>query len=184
MVTSRWAKALVSDWQISSLTTVGSGVPFGISAGVNIARAATSGAGNDHPSWAAPSALCPDPTPKGAINKHNPINYVNYNCFAPATLGYLGNVGSYPLTSPTTANTDVSLSRAFPVKWEQSKLELRVDMFNAFNRANLGIPAATTLFSNGGTNALPTFTPNTTAGQITSVIGTSRQLQLSARFSF
>jgi hypothetical protein len=184
MVTTSWVKALASDWQISSLTTVGSGIPFGTSTGLNVARAAPTGAGNDHLDWAAPSAACPNPTPDGAINKHNANNYVNVACFAPAVAGYLGDVPSYALVSPSTWTTDISLSRSVPIKWEASKLELKVDMFNAFNRANLGIPGGTTLFSNGGSNAAPTFTPSSTAGQITSVIGTSRQLQISARFSF
>jgi hypothetical protein len=183
-VTTRWAKALVSDWQISSLTTVGAGIPFGMSTGLNVARAAPSGAGNDHPDWAAPSAACPNPTPDGAVNKGNVNNYVNVACFAPATAGYLGNVPSYALRSPTTWITDISLSRSVPIKWEASRVELKVDMFNAFNRGNLGIPGGTTLFTNGGTNAAPVFTSSSTAGQITSMIGTSRQLQISARFVF
>jgi hypothetical protein len=57
-------------------------------------------------------------------------------------------------------------------------------MFNAFNRTNLGIPGGTTIFSNSGSLAAPAYSANKTAGQITSVIGTSRQFQLSARFTF
>lgn len=184
MVSSRFAKALVSDWQISSLTTVTSGVPFGTSDGVSVARAEPTGAGNDHPNWAASSSLCPDPTPHGAVNKGNVLSYINTNCFAPAAAGYLGDVGSFVLTSPALVNTDVSLNRSFPLKREGMALQLRADMFNAFNRTNLGIPTAATIFVNRGSLSAPVLTPSTTAGQITNTLGTSRQFQISARFTF
>jgi hypothetical protein len=184
MVNSRFAKALVSDWQISSLTTVTSGVPFGTSDGVSVARAEPTGAGNDHPSWAASSSLCPDPSPRGAVNKGNVLSYINTNCFAPAVPGYLGDVGSFVLTSPALVNTDVSLNRSFPLRREGMALQLRADMFNAFNRTNLGIPGAATIFVNRGSLLAPVLTPSTTAGQITNTLGTSRQFQISARFTF
>ena len=60
---------------------------------------------------------------------------------------------------------------------ESMKLQLSADMFNTFNRTNLGIPLTTTAFINATT-------PNTSSGQILKTIGTSRQFQIGARFTF
>jgi hypothetical protein len=178
MVNSKVAKAIVGGWQLNTLTTVNSGIPFEFRDGVNVARAAPSGNGNDHPD------LVPGCSAQSAINKHNPTNYVNTACFTPAAPGYLGNVGPLILTSPSTATTDISLSRNLPIKREGRILQLRADMFNSFNRTNFGIPGTSTAFVNTGTSTAPKFTANSTAGQITSIIGSSRQFQISARFAF
>jgi len=50
-------------------------------------------------------------------------------------------------------------------------LQLRVEAFNAFNIQNLGVPSGTTIGVAG-------------AGQITSIVGNPRQIQLGARFVF
>ena len=71
-----------------------------------------------------------------------------------------------------------------PIKREGRTLQLRADMFNSFNRTNFGIPGTSTAFVNTGTGTAPKFTANSTAGQITSIIGSSRQFQISARFAF
>ena len=57
-------------------------------------------------------------------------------------------------------------------------------MFKAFNWTNLGIPAAATIFVNRGSLLAAVLTRSTTAGQINNTIGTSRQFQISARFTF
>src|SRR5262249_47554088 len=95
-----WQKAAFANWQFTTQTAVGSGVPFTVSAGRNVSRyaSAPNSAGGDRPDWAAPSAACPDPSPEGAINKHNPLHYVNQACFALAPDGYLGNVNPLVFT--------------------------------------------------------------------------------------
>jgi hypothetical protein len=170
MLQSRWAKALASDWQLTSLTSVSSGVPFDIREGSNTARAMPSGNGNAHPDWV------PGCNADNAINKHNVQNYIKTSCFAVPVPGYLGNVEPLPLFSPGTWTTDASLKRAIPIR-EGMRIQLTADMFNIFNRTNLAPPALVNVF-----NANQTV--NTTAGQIISTIGTSRQVQIGARFEF
>ena len=50
-------------------------------------------------------------------------------------------------------------------------LQLRLEAFNVFNIQNLGVPSGTTIGVAG-------------AGQVTSIVGTPRQIQLGARFLF
>ncbi len=178
MVSSRFAKALLDGWQLTSQTLVASGVPFDVRGGLNIARAGTgTSAGNDHPNWA------PGCDAHNAINAHNPTNYFKASCFVPAPAGYAGNVGSLILTSPAQWNTDVGLKRNIRLRESMSVL-LSADMFNAFNRTNFATPNSSAVFVNSGTSASPKFSTNAQAGQIQSILGTSRQFQIGAKFAF
>jgi hypothetical protein len=178
MVHSEWAKDIVSNWEINSLTTVASGSPFDVRDGINASRYAATGTGLDRPNWA------PGCNAQNAINPHDPVNYFKTSCFTLAPLGYQGDVGALPLIAPTLADTDVSLLRSVPLKREGMALQLRVDMFNAFNRTNFAGPTNITAFTNTGTTLAPIATPSGTAGQITRTVTSSRQFQFSARFQF
>ena len=173
---SGFARRVADGWQVTSLTTVTSGVPFDVRDGLNVSRYATSGTGLDRPDWA------PGCNPHNAVNTHS-VFYVNTACFKPAPLGYLGNVGALPLTSAALVNTDISLKKMIPIR-ESMNIQLGADMFNAFNRTNFAAPSTITMFTNAGTAAAPAPVISATAGQITQTIGTSRQLQISARFQF
>ncbi len=176
-------KNVLSNWEITSQTLVSSGVPFTVNAGDDVARYTTvGGAGADRPNWAAPSAACPNPNPTGAINKHNPINYVNQACFALAPAGYLGNVGPLVFTGPNTINTDISLRKTIPMKHEGMSFVVSADMFNAFNRTNFSAPTVLGAFLTSGA-------PNPTLGAINTnnpyaTVTTSRQFQINGRFVF
>ena len=50
-------------------------------------------------------------------------------------------------------------------------LQLRIEAFNVFNIMSLGVPSGTTIGVGG-------------AGQVTSIAGNPRQIQLGARFVF
>jgi len=176
MVGSHFAKDLLNGWQISSVTQAQGGFPFEVRLGANVSRAAPSGAGNQHPDWAAPSAACPNPTPEGAVNPGNVTNYVNAACFAIPPAGYLGNVPSLVLTGPRTWQTDVSLKRNIVLR-EGKSLLLSGDMFNAFNHTNLAPPDQSNVYTTS-------LGANTTVGQITRTVSTSRQFQIGARFQF
>ena len=169
---SRLLKTLVAGWQISSLTTVSSGYPVNVIVGWNYSRSIPGGAaGADRPN------LVNGCTPQSAVNPGQEF-YFKPSCFATPTPGYLGNVAANEFTGPSFWDTDASLKKDFGLGREGMFLRLQVDMFNMFNRANLGTP----------TNSVGAFNsngkPNAAFGQIVSMVGTPRQLQLGARFSF
>jgi hypothetical protein len=180
MVTSRPAKAFVGGWVLSGFTSESTGTPFEIQDGVNISRSEPSGGGNDRPNIVAGC------TRANAVNHHKPGSYVNTNCFAPATPGYLGNLGPEALTGPSFLDTDLGLKRTIPIK--EMKLQLGADMFNAFNRANFGVPVLNggggVAFTNAGTAAAPSIQKSPTFGQIVQTVTPSRQWQFSARVEF
>ena len=129
-----------------------------------------SGNGNAHPDWVAGCNL------ENAINPHNRTNYIKTSCFALPVAGYLGDVEPLALLAPATWTTDASVKRNIKVG-EGMGFQVTADVFNIFNRTNFAPPASVNVFTaTGGVN--------TTAGQITRTIGTSRQMQFGVRFEF
>jgi hypothetical protein len=174
---TRMEKALLTGWQLTSLTATSSGQPFDVRVGANVARAANSGNGNSHPD------IAPGCTPDMLINKGNPTNFINVSCLSAGTPGYLGDMPPLFLTGPGTWNTDIGLKKNFAIK-ESKTLQLGADMFNAFNRVNFSVPSSTTAFVNQGSTAAPILVPNGGAGQILTTVTTSRQFQIGAKFTF
>jgi hypothetical protein len=85
--------------------------------------------------------------------------------------GYYGTSQRNVLRSPGQANFDLSLFKSFEI-YERSSFQLRVDAFNILNHWNPGQPD-NDMFSATAAQILPTNSQST-----------SRQLQLSGRFSF
>jgi hypothetical protein len=86
------------------------------------------------------------------------------------------------LRAPGYAGLDFSLAKDTRLKslGENGNVQFRVEFFNIFNRANFGLPNRTvfTASPTSGTAVLGT------AGQITSTVGTSRQVQLALKLLF
>ena len=111
----------------------------------------------------------------------NPTLWLNPYAFTTPANGQWGNAGRNILRVPGLWQADVSLEKRFPVT-ERVAVSFRADVFNVFNRAQIGKPNAKwTDPTQGGT----------TYGQITSAYttsaigtGTPRQMQFSLRLSF
>jgi hypothetical protein len=80
-----------------------------------------------------------------------------------------GNATRGSLRGPAFYNTDFSIFKDFTLR-ERAKLELRGEIFNLFNTPQFALPTP------------QVDTP--TAGQITSTLHESRQIQLSVNFTF
>jgi hypothetical protein len=170
--------ALFAGWQINTLTDVSRGFPMNVITGVNSQRSIVGGgAGPDRPNLKAGCTLT------SAINPRS-TNYINGACLVPVQFGYLSNMEANAFTGPSFWSTDASMKKDFGLYGDKMNLRLQVDMFNIFNRVNLG----TTTNSNGAFNSTTVAAnpPTTVAsfGKITTIVGTPRQLQLGARFSF
>ncbi|HET9830621.1 MAG TPA: hypothetical protein VFP91_02880, partial [Vicinamibacterales bacterium] len=96
------------------------------------------------------------------------LQYLNMSAFSQNTPGVWGNTPKGYLRGPGFLNVDMALSRNVAVS--QHKIELRVEVFNVFNRVNFGNPVTTL----GATNA----------GAITTTSGDMRIMQFAAKFNF
>jgi len=85
------------------------------------------------------------------------------------------------LTGPGFANFDLSLvkNHNWRLLGPRGEIEVRVEVFNVFNRANFSVPNRVVF---GG--ALEGEAPLATAGQITSTVTDARQAQLGVKFRF
>jgi hypothetical protein len=82
-----------------------------------------------------------------------------------------GNAGRNILIGPGINVLDASLSKSFPIFGENRRLTFRLEMFNALNHPNYGLPDANISNVN-------------TVGSITSLIKDMREAQFAVRFDF
>ena len=67
--------------------------------------------------------------------------YFNTNAVAQPAVGTYGTIGRNSLRGPGYANTDVSISRVFPLRFRESaNLMFHTEFFNLLNRPQLGQP--------------------------------------------
>jgi hypothetical protein len=98
-------------------------------------------------------------------------------------LGHEGNIGRNTVRGPGFAQTDAALAKNVALPWfskESSTLQVRLDMYNAFNRVNL--QGWDTNLADGGVDAM-TGQPFGNFGKATGV-AQARTLQLSTKFTF
>ena len=88
--------------------------------------------------------------------------------------GTYGNLGRGTYNGPGLAEVDLSVFKNTSIT-ERVSLQFRTEFFNLLNRANLGTPNAT-VFSNGA--------PNSSAGVITTLATTPRQIQFGLKLIF
>ena len=181
------AGALLNTWQVATIVQATSGQPFTIGLTTNRSRSGVLGgqAGLDRPDL-IPGVRPADVTTGisrgcGNIAAGTPVGtadmWFDPCAFSIPQLGTLGNAPRNAFRLPAYARVDVSFMKMIPLG-RSVRTELRIEVFNVFNRVNLGLPdrivyAARTDVEN----------PLTTAGQITTA-DAARQAQLSVRLSF
>jgi hypothetical protein len=90
------------------------------------------------------------------------------------------------LRGPGLDNVDFSIVKdtRLPFLGEQGNLEFRAEFFNILNTPSFAMPNGT-VFSGGVANyGAYSQAPSGSAGQITSTIGTSRQIQMALKVVF
>jgi hypothetical protein len=87
-------------------------------------------------------------------------------------LGFLGNAGRSIIYGPNFSIMSLSLVKdtPLPVLGESGSIQFRTELFNLLNHPSLGIPSRTFNL--------------TTAGQITSTLSKSREVQFALRLVF
>jgi hypothetical protein len=173
------ASALLNDWQIASIVRMRSGNPLTVFVQTNRSRSLWApslgpGTGPDRPSYA------PGRGPDDAVTG-DPDAWFDPAAFVLQPAGTLGNVGRNDLIGPDLRTTDLSFTKSVP--WRAlspaAHIQLRVEIFNVFDRVNFG-PPSLVAFSGTGTDAAPL----ASFGQIRRTITSARQMQLGVRFVF
>ena len=163
-------RALLGGWQISGILSAQSGIPVSPIYTFDQDRDATTD-NEQRPNWAPGVAST---SPVSDTRLFDPLAFVL------PPVGSRGNVGRNVIDGPGLVTFDPAFVKSFFLgKGSTRAAQLRIEVFNAFNRVNFGIPpiANLTVFNS------PT-ERNTSAGQITSTSTPARQVQLALRVTF
>ena len=159
--------ALLNGWQISGIFSARTGVPFSPVLGFDRARARPrSGGAGQRPTW-APGFN------RDAVILGGPDQYFDPNAFILPEAGTFGDVGRNVLEGPGFSTWDMSVLKNF--SFGRYRTQLRFEVFNLLNRTNFGLPADTVFNAQGRVES---------AGEITDIVGTARQMQIGLKFEF
>ncbi len=151
---------MLSDWSLTGIVVLQSGVGLSVTSGVDNARTGTGGQRAD---ISGDPELSSDRT-----NEEKILAWFNTSVYSPNALGTFGNSRRNDLRGPGSKNVDLGLHKTFPVGGT-TKIQVRIEAFNAFNWINLGNPNISQNSAN--------------FGRITSA-GTARVMQGALRVSF
>lgn len=173
------AKTLLDGWQLAGINNMRSGNPLTVFVQANRSRSLWQpslgpGIGRDR------ASIAPGFTYETAV-LGGPDQYFNPAAFVLQPAGTLGNTGRGAFIGPNLRTFDLAAvknTRVPRLLGESGNLQLRVEAFNLFNRANFAPPALTAFSGADGEAPLPTF------GRIRSTVTSSRQIQLGVRISF
>jgi len=171
-------------WQISAIASVHGNVPFTpvlAFDNANLQSLLTSERpdliGNPY------EGICPN-----GFRVGTPSCWFNPSAFALPPPGQFGTAGRNVLRGPTFAQFDLAVHKVFQLS-EGKKIAFGAVAYNLLNRPNFAVPSNTqsplTLGGNGDAvfkNAGGDLASN--VGRVFSTVGTARQIQLDARFTF
>jgi hypothetical protein len=132
--TNRFVDDVLGGWDLSTIFTYYSGIPFMPTIGNYPASAGQPYAGpNNVPNEGSGSPYAPN---------RDRYQWIVGGFGGPFVLPAANTFGNYPLNSlygPQYVNVDASIMKAFSIT-EHMRFTLRMDAINAFNHTNLGLP--------------------------------------------
>lgn len=152
----------VEGWQITGIVTANTGLPFNISDGID--QVGYTSSGTPRPNYVSGCQV-----QVGQVNE-----WFNPACFALQTPGTFGTTGRDTGRGPDFGTTDIAVLKDTKLT-ESLRAQFRAEFFNIGNHQNLGLPAAA-VFTTSGVNA--------SAGTITNIVGTARQIQFALKLVF
>lgn len=161
-------RALANGWQLSGIVSISSGVPFHPVIGFDRAGDRQSDTDMQRPSWAP--GFNADNAILGSVDQ-----WFDAKAFLLPAAGTFGNVGRNTLRGPNLRAVDFSIFKNQRIA--KSVLQLRVEIFNVFNRTNFNPPSDPRVFNVDGT-----LVPS--SGRITSLATTPRQVQFGIKYLF
>ncbi len=115
-----------------------------------------------------------NPAFSGNVIKGTQTQWYDPNAFIMPTAGTWGNLGRGVYVGPGLATLDMSLFKKIPLT-EKVVLQFRAEVFNLLNHTNFASPNAV-VFSGTSYSA--------SAGLITNIVTSPRQMQLGLRLNF
>jgi hypothetical protein len=170
------ARAIAGGWQLSGIANMRSGQPLTVFVQTNRSRSQWSpslapGIGLDRPD------LAPGRTPESAV-LGRPDQWFDPAAFHLQPAGTMGNSGRGAFRGPNLRTVDLAAVKTLP--WRgTARMELRLEVFNVFNRANFGNPTLIAF-----TGAADNEQPQASFGRIRTTVTSARQAQLGVRVRF
>ena len=176
-----WADRLLGGWNLSGTTNFRTGQPVtvGLTGGSTAGLSGRSGC----------LAECDQRPDLKAGGNNNPVNedwnpnssdpakaYFDYTNFVLQPVGFFGNLARNTIIKPSVKQFNLSMSKDNRIG-EGKNLEFRAEFFNLFNHPNFGAPNANTFRTAAGAYSA-------TAGRITSLATSMRQVQLALKITF
>lgn len=132
-------RSLMNGWQVNTIATYNSGLPFTVSDSTNVSLQANSppisGFAASRPN------LVGDPN-AGPRTVDEWLSRSSFQRLNPQTqAGQFGDAGRNIARGPSYANVDLSLVRTFDMA-RAARLQLRAEAFNVLNHPNFGLPVA------------------------------------------
>lgn len=164
---------VLGGWELSSLITLVAGPHNSVFVSADRAGNLSGSFFGQRPDLVAGASTNP-------VDPRNPSQYFGLaaTSFVAPPLNTLGNLARGTVVLPGTATVDFSFIKNTPLR-ENMRMQFRLEIFNALNRANFGTPNLTAI---AGSATAPTFSP--TFGRITTTGTSSRQIQLALKFVF
>jgi hypothetical protein len=154
------ADAFLGKWSLTGIVALQSGNGITVTSGVDNAR---SGTGNQR------ADINGDPKlPSDRPTSEKILQWFNTSVYSANALGTFGNSGRNTLRGPGSRNVDLGLHKTFATG-NGTRMQVRIEAFNAFNWVNLNTPNTSQNSAN--------------FGRITSA-GSPRVMQAALRFSF
>jgi outer membrane receptor protein involved in Fe transport len=167
------ANVILGGWRISTVPQWHSGTPFTPVIQGSVADGIAPGLDS---SLSNGSTLYPEVVGNPHVSNPTPHEWFNPAAFANPAYGTFGDSGRNALIGPSFFNVDFSVGKRFSFH-EKVNLEIRADMFNAFNHVNYANPDANVGYVNGAL-------ADTTSGTITNTSAGQRIIQVGAHFTF
>jgi hypothetical protein len=169
---NRAADVLVGGWELTGITTLQSGFPFGINSADPLGYTG---------SIAPRASYIPGCNIHGGLKAQ--FQRLNMACFYQSAPGVYGNTGRNSLRQPGINNFDMGLAKSIAIT-EQVRISLRVDTFNTFNHHQYAITVGgLATGGSGGGSAVDNGLTDSLAGKITSA-SPGRVIQLSGKLTF
>lgn len=153
-----FVRAVLGGWQISGIITLQTGLP--VTPSLAASRSLT-GTTRDRPNVTGVDPIVRDSADRTV--------YLDPAAYSLPPLGTFGDAGRNSVRGPGLSSTDLGFSKEFRLK-EKARVQLRAELFNAFNQPQLGQPEATV--------------DSAAFGRIGSTRADNRQVQLGVRIAF